>query len=646
MKHFQSTGYSPPREHIADYIQHWTRASLSLIDIRHEWLQPERVRKVHPAPASLFMFSYGGVADVELNSSLYSIERFGLFHAGKGSSISIQPGQEGIGVYTLLYRAEPSGIWSRQLKASYDTTPFRECYGFEPDDPLFFAEHLRQLLERWTGGKALDQLYGKAALHQLVYRVYEQLERGGVQRLQPDAVSLARHYMDTHYYEPVSLRRIAQYVHVSASSLSRLFRKQHGVSPQEYLIRTRLSAVEQFLTSTDANLREIALRCGFSDEFHLNKTFKSVRGITPGDYRKLRTMQMHNSAMLHLTAIPYAGQRPASPDQATTEGEYAMFTATKGKMMIALLGLTLILSACASTAAPVSGTTSHTSASSNETSAQPATTVATHEFKHAGGTSIVPVHPKRIVTDWFYGELLTLGVRPIGYPEYLLSEYRYVNNEGTEALGDSLEQVVALNPDLIISTWDESYDQYVKIAPSVLLKTTMPLKERMQKLGQLIGREEEAQKWSTAFDARLEQAKAHLHANMAPNTTVTILSIFQKDLQVYGYRNMGGEVLYNMLEVQPPPAVKKLFAHSDKWNATVSMESLTELTGTDIILNVYDPEGSGKQKLQELQQSEVWKSLDAVKNGRVHMVNYYDLFYEDPIAVDNQIQMLSDLLTK
>ncbi|WP_411342767.1 AraC family transcriptional regulator [Paenibacillus sp. WLX1005] len=646
MNNFHSTGFSPPREQLADYIQQWTRASISLIDIRHEWLHGQQENTNHLAPASLFLFSYGGAADIQLNGTGYSIDRFGFFHAGKGSSFSVRAGDVGTGLYTLLYRAEPKSVLDKHLKSRHDATPFRECYGFEPDDPLFFAEHLHRMWERWAGGKPLDMLYSKAALHQLVYKVYEQLERGDVRRLQPDAVSLARHYMDTHYHESVSLRRIAQYVHVSASNLSRLFRKQQGMSPQEYLIRKRLSAAEQFLRTTDANLREIAYRCGFSDEFHLIKTFKSVRGITPGDYRKLHTIQMHDSAMLLPTSIPYAGQRPVQPDHETTEGEYAMFTATKGKMMLALLGLTLILSACAPATTPVSGNTSTTSSNPNEASATSTAAVTTHEFKHAGGTSTVPVQPKRIVTDWFYGELLTLGVRPIGYPEYLLSEYPYVKSDGTEALGDSLEQVVDLNPDLIISTWDESYDQYAKIAPSVLLKTTMPLKERMQKLGELVGKEEEAQKWSTAFDTKLKQAKTNLHEKMAPNTTVTILSIFQKNLQVYGYRNMGGEVLYKMLEVQPPQAVQKLFVNSDKWNANVSFESLPDLAGTDIILTVYDPEGTGRQKLQELQQSTVWKNLDAVKNGRVHVVDYYDLFYEDPIAVDNQIKMLSDLLTQ
>ncbi|MEJ8306124.1 AraC family transcriptional regulator [Saccharibacillus sacchari] len=637
------------QEILTESIQHWTRASVSLLDIRHETLPAGHSAIEYCSPAGLFAFSYGGSADVSLGGQRYGIERFGLFHTSKGNSLSISPGESDIGLYKILYRAEAPTFRNKSFKNGSVGAPFRESYGFEPSDPLFFAEHLQHMRARWISGEPLDLLYGKTALHQLVYRVYEELERGDIRRLEPDPVSMAKHYLDTHYREPVSLRTVADSVHVSASSLSRLFRKQEGVSPQEYLIRKRISAAKELLQSTNATLREIASHCGFSDEFHLIKTFKGALRMTPGDYRKLRSTEMRDLSMSVPGSVPYARWNDL---HSHTEGDYAMFAAPKGKMMLAVLGLTLLLSACSPSttsttgAAGSSGTASSENSLSSATAASTAPAETTREFQHTGGTTEVPTAPKRIVTDWFYGELLTLGIRPIAYPEYLLSEYPYVESEGTEGLGESMEQVIGLEPDLIISVWDESYQQFAKIAPSVLFKSDMPLAERMKTLGDLVGRQKEAQDWQVAFEAKVEEAKTNLQQKMAPDTSVTILSIFQKEVKVHGKRNTGAEVVYKTLGVPAPKAVEELFADTEDWNKTVSLEALPDLAGTDIILTTYDPEGTGQQRLKELKESEVWKDLDAVKNGRVHEVDYYDLFYEDPIAVENQIEMITNMLTE
>lgn len=634
------------QENLTEHIRHWTQASVTLLDIRHETLPAGHSAIEYSAPAGLFLFSYGGSADVSLGGQLYGIERFGLFHTSKGTSLSIRPGESDLGFYKILYRAEAPIFRNKSFKHGSAGAPFRESYGFEPSDPLFFAEHLRHMRARWISGKPLDLLYGKTALHQLVYRVYEELERGDIRRLEPDPVSMAKHYLDTHYREPVSLRTVADSVHVSASNLSRLFRKQESVSPQEYLIGKRISAARELLQSTNATLREIAYNCGFSDEFHLIKTFKNAVRMTPGDYRKLRSTEMRDLSMSIPGPLPYAKYDAL---HSHTEGDHAMFAAPKGKMMLAVLGLTLLLSACSPSATPTtgaSGTGNSENSVSSTTTASTAPAETTREFQHTGGTTEVPTEPKRIVTDWFYGELLTLGVRPIAYPEYLLSEYPYVESEGTEGLGESMEQVISLEPDLIISVWDESYQQFAKIAPSVLFKSDMPLAERMKLLGELVGRQKEAEEWKVSFEQKVEQAKSNLQQKMEPDTSVTIMSIFQKEVKVHGQRNTGAEVVYKTLGVPAPKAVEELFADTEDWNKTISLEALPDLAGTDIILTTYDPEGTGQQRLKELKESEVWKDLDAVKNGRVHEVDYYDLFYEDPIAVENQIEMITNMLTE
>ncbi len=649
------------REELGMAIQVWLHSSIAIADIRQWAVESGEPIDEYRMPSSMFVCSYGGPAEVRLNDELYSVERFGLFHGGKGTRLSIRPTGSRCDCYALYYKAEEPPFYKTELKRLLSVVnPFRELYGFAPRNPIFFVEQLRQMHERWNGPAPLQRFFGKAAFYRFVCEIYEELEQGGVDVLQPDVVALVKGYIDGHYREAVSLQAMAEMFHVSAGHLSRLFKKQERFSPQEYLIRTRVEAARTHLLSTDATLREIAWSCGFSDEFHLIKTFKSHFKMTPGDCRKISSIRLRDTAIGYGANLPYSDSGLAKPDHLSGKGEYSMFGANRSKTMMATaaLSLMLMLSACSSApaaspspsgasgtspaASPVASSAAE-SASSQTAPASPAT-AATREFEHAGGKSVVPADPQRIVADWYYGELLALGVRPVGYPEYLLSEYPYREAEGTEGFAESMEQVIEMKPDLIISTWDDSYKEFSKIAPSVLLKLNNGVIDKMRVLGQLVNREEEAEEWIASFEEKLVKAKQRLADNAPADTTVTILSIFQKDVKVFGYRNMGGDVLYNLLQVKPPEKVREMFDGTEAWNHAVSFEQLPEIAGTHIILTTYDAEGTGRETLERLEQSPIWQNLDAVKNNRVHKISYYDLFFDDPIAIEHQIELLTDMI--
>ncbi len=75
-------------------------------------------------------------------------------------------------------------------------------------------------------------------------------------------------------------------IEVFPSHTSVLVSRLFGISFTQLLRRKRMEKVENYLASTDFSLREIAARCGFSGEFHLNKALRSVRGIPPGRFRR------------------------------------------------------------------------------------------------------------------------------------------------------------------------------------------------------------------------------------------------------------------------------------------------------------------------------------------------------------------------
>ena len=100
-------------------------------------------------------------------------------------------------------------------------------------------------------------------------------------------------YIQEHYALPLSLKGLAERYYMSDSALSREFKKETGENFVEYLRKIRLQKVSEALTNTDKTISEIAYACGFSDISVLNKNFKKVYGMSPGNYRKSKyAMQM------------------------------------------------------------------------------------------------------------------------------------------------------------------------------------------------------------------------------------------------------------------------------------------------------------------------------------------------------------------
>lgn len=59
-----------------------------------------------------------------------------------------------------------------------------------------------------------------------------------------------------------------------------------GISPQQYLIRLRLSMAKRLLASTDLRITEISNSCGFADSASFCHHFQAHFSITPSQFRK------------------------------------------------------------------------------------------------------------------------------------------------------------------------------------------------------------------------------------------------------------------------------------------------------------------------------------------------------------------------
>lgn len=92
-------------------------------------------------------------------------------------------------------------------------------------------------------------------------------------------------YINEHFHEPISLDSLAEKANMSLFHFTRIFAKETGVTPHQYLISTRISAAKFMLKSSETSIKDIAFSTGFNSESSFCSTFKKWEGMTPSQYR-------------------------------------------------------------------------------------------------------------------------------------------------------------------------------------------------------------------------------------------------------------------------------------------------------------------------------------------------------------------------
>ncbi len=82
-----------------------------------------------------------------------------------------------------------------------------------------------------------------------------------------------------------SLNRIAEYIGVSASYFSSIFRQGTGQTLMEYLTGVRIDKACELLKCTNLRTAEIGERVGYSDPHYFSTAFKKATGQSPKEYR-------------------------------------------------------------------------------------------------------------------------------------------------------------------------------------------------------------------------------------------------------------------------------------------------------------------------------------------------------------------------
>ena len=93
-------------------------------------------------------------------------------------------------------------------------------------------------------------------------------------------------YIDEHFQEDIRREDLAELVYLNVDYMSRVFKKDTGVSISTYLIRARVEKAKALLTESRMPINAIAQYVGYSNFSYFTKMFKENTGCSPLEYRR------------------------------------------------------------------------------------------------------------------------------------------------------------------------------------------------------------------------------------------------------------------------------------------------------------------------------------------------------------------------
>ncbi|MFW6306098.1 MAG: response regulator transcription factor [Bacillota bacterium] len=93
-------------------------------------------------------------------------------------------------------------------------------------------------------------------------------------------------FIQDNFREKLTRKDIATHVYLNPAYLSRLFKKETGMTLTEYITELRINEAKKLLVETDYTITAIAEEIGYYNYSYFSKIFKEIVGFTAGEYRK------------------------------------------------------------------------------------------------------------------------------------------------------------------------------------------------------------------------------------------------------------------------------------------------------------------------------------------------------------------------
>lgn len=192
-------------------------------------------------------------------------------------------------VYTLrfdVYSQDSVPEEQQPTRPSEHHLPFPLEGNLAVQSTITYSKHCEAMTHYMESPNSLQHLLAQSRFYELLYSL---LSSTGESRTSDTdaAMDRARHYIEQHYREEITIALLAAEAGTSVRHFIRLFKQRYGLSAIEYLTEYRIRQARRLmLPHTNYKLKDIAAYVGYKDVPYFRRKFKHITGIAPATFMR------------------------------------------------------------------------------------------------------------------------------------------------------------------------------------------------------------------------------------------------------------------------------------------------------------------------------------------------------------------------
>ncbi len=161
--------------------------------------------------------------------------------------------------------------------------------GLTPEKPILKVVNSSEIevtLEKLFFITLKDDLINKISALSLLYNLFANLAKSSVSPIKNNVIADAVGYISRHYNENITIEYLSKRAFLNSNYFSKLFSANVGITPQQFITRTRMEKAKELLLYSELTVAEISATVGFVDALYFSRAFKHYSGVSPLEFRK------------------------------------------------------------------------------------------------------------------------------------------------------------------------------------------------------------------------------------------------------------------------------------------------------------------------------------------------------------------------
>lgn len=188
------------------------------------------------------------------------------------------------------YTVDEGELWSISWIGIYGS---RVCeifgnFGITSQKPVFKANDFMKTKKVMSDIYDLsfsDKEVDKIEIISLLYSFFSVAIPSEDKKTNRNYVAEAKHIINYNFDKNISIERIAESLFVNPNHLSRVFKKETGITVKDYITSMRLNRACELLEEENVPVNVVANSVGIGDQLYFSRFFKKCMGVTPTQYR-------------------------------------------------------------------------------------------------------------------------------------------------------------------------------------------------------------------------------------------------------------------------------------------------------------------------------------------------------------------------